>query len=418
MVPKPCGLALLCLAALLAAANSGWPQWGGPTRDFHAAPGTRLAATWPPQGPPKIWSRPLGSGHAQIAVEGGFLYTTYRTGATEHILAADAATGITKWDYRYQAPFTSEAGDHGHGPYATPLIVGERLFTAGSTAILHCLNKRTGQVIWKQDLWKQHGGNRLPYGYASSPLAYRDMVIIPIGGDGKALAAFKQSDGALIWKKGDAGNAYSSPQLISVDGIEQVVIVMRFHVVAVNPLNGDLQWSHRHEADYGINIATPLWIPAEHLLIVSSAYNAGTRALKLTREGHSVKPSELWRSQSFYVRQANLIEYGGLLWGANGGAQTYHAANVKTGQIVWQQRAFSRANSVLLPDGRMIVLDEDGVLTLAQTTPKGLDTISRAQVLQTESWTPPSLAGTRLYLRNRAEMAAFELGAPKPGAQR
>jgi len=131
------------------------------------------------------------------------------------------------------------------------------------------------------------------------------------------------------------------------------------------------------------------------------------RAFHLTRSGNSVKPSELWHSRNFYVRQCNLVEHDGLVWGANGGIESFHGADLKTGKIVWQQRVYARGNSVLLPDGRLIILDEDGKLTMAKPSGKGLEPISQAQVLTSESWTAPSLVGTRLYVRNRAEMAVF-----------
>ena len=51
---------------------------------------------------------------------------------------------------------------------------------------------------------------------------------------------------------------------------------------------------------------------------------------------NTVKPVELWHSGKFYVRQANLIRHDGLLWGANGGAETFHAADLETGNVVWQ----------------------------------------------------------------------------------
>ena len=153
-------------------------------------------------------------------------------------------------------------------------------------------------------------------------------------------------------------------------------------------------------------------------LVVSSAYNARTRALQLTRSRNSVTPGELWHSSNFYLRHANLILHEGLLWGANGGAQSFHGADLRTGTIVWQQRVYPRANSVLLPDGRLMILDEEGVLTLARPSAKGLEPLARAQVLSSPSWTPPSLAGTRLYLRSRTEMAAFELGETQVKAKK
>ena len=407
---------LVCetLPAQPTAQPAAWPQWGGQTRDFHV-PGVQLSEKWPAAGPPKIWERPLGGGHSQLAAAGSALYTMYRNGSSEVVVALDAATGKTLWEHAYQAPFRSDAPEHGSGPYATPLIVGGRVFTTGATGKLHCLDQATGRVLWQKDLWGAEGGNHLVYGYASSPLAYRDLVIVPIGGSGKAFAAFRQNDGSVVWKRGDAVNSYSSPLVINVGGLDQLVCVMRARVVSFNPLNGDLQWARPHPAEFGINIATPVWVPqpdGSGILVVSSAYNAGTRAFRLKRDGPRVAVEDLWHSQKFYVRQTDLLHVGGVLYGANGGAATFHAADLLSGAMLWQQRMLPRGNS-LFAGGLLVILDEDGQLTLARPGAKGLQILSQAQVLSGESWTPPSLAGTRLYVRNGTTAAALELGAVK-----
>jgi len=64
----------------------------------------------------------------------------------------------------------------------------------------------------------------------------------------------------------------------------------------------------------------------------------------------------------------------------------------------------------LYADGKLIVLDEDGNLGLATVSPQGLKVLSRAPVLEHLSWTPPTLAGTTLYVRDRKTIAAFALG--------
>ena len=46
---------------------AGWPQFGGPLRNF-TSPSKGLANTWPAEGPRKVWSRPLGEGYSGIAV--------------------------------------------------------------------------------------------------------------------------------------------------------------------------------------------------------------------------------------------------------------------------------------------------------------------------------------------------------------
>jgi hypothetical protein len=85
------------------------------------------------------------------------------------------------------------------------------------------------------------------------------------------------------------------------------------------------------------------------------------------------------------------------------------AVDIKTGKIAWQDRSFSRAQ-LLYADGKLIVLDEDGTLGLATVTPQGLKVLSRAEVLSNVAWTPPTLAGTTLYVRDRKNIAAFNLG--------
>src|SRR6476661_5586018 len=107
-----------------------WLQWGGPHRDFQID--TKLPA-WPDGGPKILWHRPLGEGYSGILAEEGVLYTMYRTGSTEHVIAASAGTGKTIWEHSYNAPFRSDLPERGNGPHATPSIAGDRLFTAGAT---------------------------------------------------------------------------------------------------------------------------------------------------------------------------------------------------------------------------------------------------------------------------------------------
>ena len=122
------------------------------------------------------------------------------------------------------------------------------------------------------------------YGYASSPIAFRDTVIVPVGGPGKSLMAFQQADGKVAWGKNDFGNVYSSPILINVGGLEQLAVLMDGAMLAVNPLNGDLQWQVPFKANYSIAVATPVWGP-DNLLFVSSEYDGGAKVIELKRNG-------------------------------------------------------------------------------------------------------------------------------------
>ncbi|NIX22127.1 MAG: pyrrolo-quinoline quinone, partial [Actinobacteria bacterium] len=79
-------------------------------------------------------------------------------------------------------------------PSSTPLIAGDLLFTIGVAGKMHALEKNDGRVVWSRSLWDEDlGGNFLPHGYSSSPVAYRDTVIVPVGGEDAGLVAFDQA---------------------------------------------------------------------------------------------------------------------------------------------------------------------------------------------------------------------------------
>jgi outer membrane protein assembly factor BamB len=409
-------VALLLLLAAQTAAAQDLAQWGGPHRDFKSDV-KGLAATWPTTGPRQLWQRELGEGYSAIAAERGVLFTMYRKGDNEVVIALDAATGKTIWEYSYAAPFSPEYDmTNGPGPHATPLVSGNYVFTAGATSKLHCLDKKTGKVLWSHDLINEFHGTVRVNGYSCSPLAYKDKIVMLVGGSASALVAFNQKDGSVAWKKHDFKNSTSSPILINVDGQDQLVAFMFGEVVGVDPNNGDLLWSHSHPVDFGLNTSMPVWGP-DNFLFISSGYDGGSRVLKLTRAGDKTTVEEVWAHRLMRVHFSNAIRVGDFICGSSGdfGPAPFTAVDVKTGKILWRNRTFPRA-SFLFADGRLIILDEDGNLMLATATAEGLTVISKVAVLKNRAWTVPSLAGTQLYLRDRKNITALELGVEKQPA--
>lgn len=387
-----------------------WTQWGGPHRNFQTE-ATGLKDSWPASGPPIVWQRPLGEGYSSPCVEDGVLYTMYGRPRQEVVLAASAADGKTIWEYATPMTFQSDAPEMGNGPYATPLVTADRVFTAGVAGRLQCLDKKTGKHVWTQQLWIDHHGSRMMYGYASSPIAFRDMVIVPVGGPGKAVMAFRQSDGSVAWSQNNYGNVYSSPILIDVSGLEQLALVMDGAVVGVNPHNGDLQWEVPFKADYSIAVASPTWGP-DNLLFVSSEYNAGSKAIELKRNGLQTTATELWSSNRLRLHHGNAMRIGDVIYFSSGGKGSQailSAVDVRSGKIQWQERSIEKATFVWA-DQKLITLDQDGNLMIAHPSPQGFKISAKAPLLTHLSWTPPVLVGTRLYLRDRKTLMALDLG--------
>ena len=415
------GFALVISSAWLHAQSTtpAWTQWGGPTRDF-MVPSTGLANTWPAGGPKRLWTRPLGEGHSAILFENGRLYTQYRPlgmmsavrrSQEEVIAALDAASGRTIWEYRYPSSTSGANFTEGAGPHATPLIVGNRLFAVSSRRELFALDKSTGKLLWSHDLIKEYGAPSIDRGMPNSPLLFGDTILLPLGDRGQSLGAFKPDTGALLWKGGNVEHSPASPILIDVDGQKQVVLFGGDRISGLDPSNGRELWSHPHRTDWGLNISTPQWSASDHLLLLSSAYGTGSRALELHQAGGKTTVKERWASTRVRVHIGTIIRIGDMAYMSSGdfGPAFLTAVNTNTGAIAWQDRSFARAQ-LLYADNKLIVLDEDGTLALATVSPQGLKVLARASILEHLSWTPPTLIGKTLYVRDRSTIAAYDLG--------
>ena len=399
--------------------DDAWLQWGGPNRNFKVVATPPLANAWPASGPRKLWERPLGEGHSAILVDGNRLYTMFRYAGwlslvrrtqSETIAAFDAATGQTLWEHTYDSPTSGLALENGAGPHSTPLIVGDTLFAVGSRTELFAVDKNTGKVLWQHSLVKEFGASQDGRGYSPSPVAYRDMVIVPADAKGAAVMAFNQRTGAVVWKAGDYSTGPGSPVLINVDGQDQLVISGGDDLLGVDPASGSVFWRHPHKTDWGLNISTPVWGEG-NLLFASAAYSNGARLLKLTQRDGTSTVQELWFQNRMRTHIGTVIRLDDYYVGSNGdfGPCPTVGVDVKTGQVLWQNREFARS-TFLHADGKLIILDEDGNLGLAAPNRQGLNVLTRASILSNKSWTVPTLAGTRLYVRDRAKMMAFDLG--------
>lgn len=392
---------------------NSWPQWGGPNRDFKAPAGP-LASAWSETGPSALWSRRLGTGYSAILFEDDRLYTMYRAGAEEVVVCLEAATGTTVWEHRYpQQPHEDHVLQHGVGPRSTPLIAGDRLFTVGVAGKMLALDKRDGTVLWGRELWGEAiGGRPQESGYSSSPLAYEGTVIVPVGGETAGLVAFDQDDGAVVWRSPGSKNSYSSPSILEIAGRPQLVVFMAEELIGLDPGTGRLLWRYPHANQWGHNINMP--VVADDVVFLSSP-QAGARALRLAPDGDSFAVEELWSSRRVQLYHVASVQDGEWVYGSTGVTSPAFlvAVNVKTGEIAWRERGFAKANCIAA-DGRLVILDEEGLLYLATASPEALVVQARTRILERVAWTVPTVVGTRLYARDNRRVVALELGRPEP----
>jgi outer membrane protein assembly factor BamB len=403
-------LAAWWLPGVTAADGTAWPQWGGPARNF-VVEARDFAAAWPAEGPRRLWRRPLGEGFSAIVTDGRTLYTMFRDGGSDVVIALDAATGTTAWQTRYDAPFLETCSERlGPVPRAAPLITGDRLITISAGGLMNSFNKTTGERQWSLDLLDAKPDTVRACGYSASPLAFEDTIITTAGGRGRAVVAVSAASGKIAWQSQDFENGYSSPVLIDLDGQPELIAFTYGEVSGLDPRTGALEWTYPHASDQGVNVATPIW-GADHLLFLSSAYNGGSRVLRLGRERGKVNVEELWMNRRVRIHFGNAVRVGKQIYASNGdfGSAPFAAIDVMTGEMAWRDRQVARSTIVAAGD-KLLILDEDGALVLATPGESGLVVHARATVLAGRAWTVPTLSGTTLYVRDSKEILALNLG--------
>src|SRR6185295_10120314 len=144
-------------------------------------------------------------------------------GPEECIVAYDLGTGRVLWSHADHAIYSTTIA--GEGPRATPTIRDQRVFSQGATGLLNCLDLGTGRVLWSKDVFKESHGQVPTWGDSSSPLVFDDVVVANAGAaENHSLMAFRVNDGTPVWSGKNGGETYSSPTLITLAGVRQVVL--------------------------------------------------------------------------------------------------------------------------------------------------------------------------------------------------
>jgi outer membrane protein assembly factor BamB len=388
-----------------------WRQWGGPGGDFKVAAG-RLADSWPRQGPPLIWGRPLGGGYSAVAYDRGVLFTIYRDGSDDVVIALRADDGATIWEYRYRAKiYEKHLLEYGSGPNAMPLVLDDRVITLGYGGTLNCLDFATGRLLWSHDLIADFDGHILDCGNSASPIFYSGSVIVLVGGTRQAVVALDPGDGSAVWRSGPGSVSYGTPIVIDVDGQDQLVYMSEDEIIGIDARSGERLWSHPSFNVNRDNISTPLW-GDDRLLFSSTQPDGGSRVLRLERTAGGTAARVLWSSTKISIHYWSALRLDDHVYASIGGRGLVFACiDVRTGEIVWRRRGFERANFVHTGD-KTILLDAEGGLALVELSPEGMNVVSRVDISDGETWTVPTLVGTTLYVRDKKTIRALDLGVP------
>ena len=375
------------LASTLPARASDWPCFRGPDHNGISKE-TGWSVKWPAQGPKQLWKSKVGIGFASFAVSAGRAYTTGNAKDTDTVFCFEANTGAEVWKYSYPAQL--DAKYYEGGPSATPTVDGDRVFTFSKRGVVHCLDAAKGTVIWSKNLMEDLKAEMPTWGFAGSVLIEGELALLNVGSAG---AALDKRTGRVIWSSGPDAAGYSTPVPFDAGGQRAVALAIKQDVVALGIKDGKELWRFPWKTSYDVNPTDPIFAGSK--VFISSGYNHGGGVFDVSAQ----PPNKIWENKNMRNHFNSCVLWQGYLYGVD--EKELRCLVFDTGEVKWSDKV-SGKGSLMIADGKLIVLSEKGELMVAEISTEGFKPISRAQVLGGKCWTTPVLANGRIYCRNAA----------------
>lgn len=379
-----------------------WTDFRGARRDGHYTAGP-IRTDWTTLRP--MWRQPAGGGYASFVVAGGRAFTIEQRGRDEVAAAYDVLTGRELWTNGWNALFQESMG--GAGPRGTPTWHDGRLYVLGATGEFRALDAATGRTLWRTDILADAGADNIQWGMATSPLVVDNtVVVLPGGTDGQSVVAYDRQSGTRVWGALDDRATYSSPMLVTLAGVRQILTFTATRLVGLSPENGRLLWEFPWKTQNDVSASQPL-IAGPDRVFISSGYGADAAMLQLAAGADGqLTVRELWRTNRMNNVFTSSVLHDGFIYGLDESILT--CLDASTGELKWKGGRYG-FGQVMLASGHLIVLTEEGELALVRADPTTHQEITRFPAIEGKTWNHPAMSDGILLIRNIEEMAAFDL---------
>lgn len=284
----------------------------------------------------------------------------------------------------------------------SPATDGKRVLAMFAGGLLICLGA-DGALLWSRDF----GTPDNPYGIASSPVLYRDEVIVQWDQSNMTLiAALAASDGRILWRRSrEGGPSWATPIVAEREGKTVLLVVGNPSVEALDPDTGRLLWEQPcmmgdaapSPAFSGGTVFTASNIASVTAIEVWKGAEAGLQE----NAGDAPKPGDvLWTYEDDLPDTPSLLASERRLYAVTGSG-TVSAVALENGRLAWKQRLGVPVSSSPILIGDVVFLaDKEGILHRFKDGPRYRplpDTAIGAPV-----WATPALLDGRLYVRTDA----------------
>lgn len=341
----------------------------------------------------------------------GKIYIHARQGEDEVVLCLDPVSGKEVWKSKHPVAYemNTAAYAHGKGPKSTPVVGGGKLYTFGISGILSCFDTKTGKVRWRKEFSKQYPNTSPSCGTAMSPVLDGGLLIAHVGGyDKGALTAFDAETGTVKWAYDNDGPAYSSPIVVTLEGLRQLVTYTQRDLIGISLATGELLWqiSAKHVVD--TNSVTPV---AYRDRLIYSGYEQGIIAIRPVREGPKFVAKAVWRNPGNECDMNTPVLHGNELYGLSyRNKGQFFCVDADTGRTVWQSPGRMGENAAIVnAKGVVLLLTNDASLIVLDPNVKAYKPVAQYQVANSSTWAHPLIMGDRILIKDHSTLASFAI---------
>ena len=392
-------------------ADDRWTGWMGPDRDG------QVSDFEPPEKWPKslkqVWSVDVGIGYGSPLVIDNRIYQHARQGNQEVVWCLNRADGSTLWREAFSVEFRTAPGGeyHENGPKSSPVFADGRLFTMSINGTLTAWDASSGKQLWQRNYDNEFGRSHPNWGASTSPIVDGDHVIVHFGTDEVGtLVALKTTDGSEVWRHGKDGPSYSSPLVVEIDGVRQVVEWNHRALVGVDSHSGKFLWEFPFpHVGSDQNMPTPTLHNGRILL---GGENRGIHSVRPQFSNGSWKVTDEWHQADVALDMSSAVINGDLLYGfSHYDSGRLFCLDPETGSIVWTGPPRTGRNVMLLSGhGFVAALINNGRLRIIRATGEGYSEVAVYRVAEDRTWAPPVLLHEGILIKDYEHLTMWSPG--------
>lgn len=391
-----------------------WPSWRGPDGGGWVKEGI-LPMEFSEEGKRVNWKIALpGRGCSTPIISEGQLYLTAPIEGKDGILAFDLE-GNERWRQSYGEQTPGRGQKVGSGANSSAVSDGKTVVAYFKSGLVAACSS-DGKKKWEKNLQDEYGKDTLWWDQGTSPVLFEQTVIIAVmQTEGNSyLVALDLESGEERWKSErkfetakESGDSYTTPHILTIEGVPQVVSFGADHVTGHDVRTGELLWSAAGLNPEGKGMWRTIASSVEvgDILVVPHGRGEYLMALKAGGEGDVTEKNILWRkkmkstdSVTPIVKGENVIVLTDR--GKERGKITYMKA--RTGEVLWEGKLPRSAktfySSPILVGDTLCCPREDGVVLMAKFSEEGLGEVKESQLGQSFIASPVFVNG-KLILR-------------------